>query len=585
MADRVYLRTAPPYPFGGVPRDVARAFLLSTGVDALTLGNHEGKGYLLVATPFDPDAELELPGPPYAFGGVPRRSPRTVTIQGAVTTIYPAATGNAERSTANDDIPAATWVPGKLSGAFNFEVSLFQGSDPTQGGGGALGILELLDPDGELDDLRRLGWDGAAIELRRGEPDAAFSSFSVVAKLSSAGIRYNLRHKEILLRDLAWKLNQAELHGDRYGGTGGTDGDASLKGRIKPIAFGAVSGITPVQINATSLVYQVSCSSVLAIDAVRDGGVALTIDGDYSSYSALVGATVAAGHCATCKALGLFRIGAAPVFAITADVRGDNDSLNGLTYPHTRAQIARRIATGRGNIRLRDPQDVDGSTMEYLDQWQPATVGRYWDSEITKAEALSQLMAGCCGWWSIGLDGRLAVGQVEDPSLVAAALTLDYAGTGGAETRIDAADMTDWQPPRRATLMGWRRNYTPLSVNQIAGSVSQADGAILQAGGRIATSENAWIASGYPSSPVVAIDGSFNTEADAQLEADRQSRLFGRVREVFSVPVVMDPFARVVGRVVTVANANRIGLSSSRKLFCFGIAVNGNGKPILKLWG
>lgn len=585
MATAVYLRTAPPFPFGAVPRDEPRAFLLETGVDAAQLGAHEGKAYLMVATPFDAVLELDLPGPPFPFGGVPRRTPLATTLQGTEATIYPAATGNAARSTANDDTPAATWVPGKLSGDFNYELAISASVGPSGSqGGGALGILELADPDGELDDLRTLGWDGAPIELRRGEPEAYFSTYSTVAKLSAAGIRYNLQRKEILLRDLAWRLNQAELHGERHAGTGGVEGDATLKGRIKPIAFGSVFNITPVQISAALLVYQVSCTSVLGIDAVKDGGADITPGSDYATYEDLVSATVSAGTYATCEALGLFRLGSAPVYAITADVRGDNDTRNGLTYPHTRAQIARRIATGRGNIRLRDPQDLDGTAFADLDQWQSGTIGRFYDAEITKAAALTDLLNGCAGWWSVGLDGRLAVGQVEDPETQAAAFTLDFDGDGGSEVRVDAPSMTDWQPPRRSTLMGWSRNYTPLAVNQIAGAVSQADAAVLQADSRLATSESLWVSSSYPSSPVVVVDGGFADEADAQLEADRQRRLFGQVREIFQLPVVMDPFLPVVGRVVAIANANRLGLGTLAKAFCFGVAVNANGKPILRLW-
>ena len=71
--------------------------------------------------------------------------------------------------------------------------------------------------------------------------------------------------------------------------------------------------IPPVQINATGLIYQVSCSSVLAIDAVRDGGAALAVSADYGTYDLLAAATVAPGAYATCIALGLFRLGSAPV--------------------------------------------------------------------------------------------------------------------------------------------------------------------------------------------------------------------------------------------------------------------------------
>jgi hypothetical protein len=396
VGERVYLRAAPPQPFGTIARDVARAFLLYAGVDPLNLGSHEGQGYLLALAPFDPALTLDIPGPPMPFGCIDRRLARSFTSQGRAVTIYPAATGNAARSSTNDDTPAATWVPGKLSGAFNYEINLSLGADG--GGSATVGILELLDPDGELDDLRTLGWDGAPLMLMRGEPDAAFSTFSTVARLSTAGLRYNARKKEILLRDLAWQLTQAELHGQRYGGTGGTDGDPSLAGQIKPLAIGSVFNISPVQINATSLIYQVSCSSVLAIDAVRDGGAPLAFSADYGTYDLLAAAMVAPGAYASCIALGLFRLGSAPVYLITADVRGDNDVINGLSYPHTRAQIARRIATGRGNIRLGDPDQLDLAALEALEQRQTATLGYFWDREITKAAALAEVMVGCLGW-------------------------------------------------------------------------------------------------------------------------------------------------------------------------------------------
>lgn len=586
MGDPVYLRGAPPQPFGTIARAVPRAFILYTGVDPLNLGSHEGKGYLLALTPFDAALTLDIPAPPMPFGCIDRRTARYFTSQGKAATIYPAATGNAARSSANTDTPAATWVPGKLSGAFNYEISLFAGADPTQGGTATVGILELIDPDGEMDDLRTLGWDGAPLMLKRGEPEAAFSTFATVANLSTAGLRYNTRKKEILLRDLAWQLTQAELHGQRYGGTGSADGDASLAGRIKPLAIGEVFNITPVLINATGLVYQVSCTSVLAIDAVKDGGAELAIDADYATYALLAAASVASGHYATCLALGLFKIGAAPVYIITADVRGDNDTINGIAYPHTRAHVARRIATGRGNIRLSDLTQIDLTAFEYLEQYQSATLGYYWDGETTKAEALAEVMAGCLGWWTMRLNGTLAVGQLEDPSTAVPLFSLAYpASDNSVESRVDEPAMTDYRPPRRATLMGWSRNYTPMAVNQIAGAVAQATSAILQRPTRYTTSEDLWVAAGFPTAPVASIDGGFAEESAALLEGNRQARLLRARREVFEIPAVVDPFGDYVGRVISITNADRLGLSTARRLFCFGIAVNGNAKPILKLWG
>jgi len=586
MGDPVYLRAAPPWPFGTIARDVARAFILYTGVDPSNLGSHEGKGYLLAMTPFDAALTLDIPAPPMPFGCIDRRTARHFTSQGAAATIYPAATGNAARSSAGDDTPAATWVPGKLSGAFNYEIALFAGSDPAGGGSATVGILELIDPDGELDGLRTLGWDGAPLEVRRGEPESYFNTFATVAKLTTAGLRYNTRKKEILLRDLAWQLTQAELHGLRYGGTGGADGDASLAGRIKPLALGSPFNVSPVLINATGLIYQVSCTSVLAIDAVKDGGAALTFDANYATYALLAAATVAAGHYATCTALGLFKIGAAAVYIITADVRGDNDSINGITYPHTRAAIARRIVTGRGNIRLSDATQLDLAAFEYLEQYQTATLGYYWAAEITKADALSEVMAGCLGWWTMRLNGTLAVGQIEDPATAAPLFSLAYpSDSGDAESRVDEPAMTDYRPPRRTTLMGWARNYTPMNVNQIAGAVGAAASAILQRPTRYTTSEDPWVSAGFPTAPVVTVDGGFVEEAPATLEGNRQMRLLRSRREVFEIPAVVDPFGDYAGRVINITGANRLGLGAARRLFCFGVAVNGNAKPVLKLWG
>ena len=295
---------------------------------------------------------------------------------------------------------------------------------------------------------------------------------------------------------------------------------------------------------------------------------------------------MSAGQYATCKALGLFKIGATPVYIITADVRGDNDTLNGIAYPHTRAHIARRIATGRGSIKLYDPIDIDGTAFEYLEQRQTATLGYFWDGEITKAEALAEVMAGCLGWWTMRLDGTLAIGQLEDPAGVAPLFSLSYpTDSGSAESRVDEPAMTDYQSPRRATLMGWSRNYTVMSRNQIAGAVAAATAAIYQQATRYTTSEDLWIAGGYPSAPIVMVNGGFDSESAAQMEGDRQRRLLRDRRELFAIPAVIDPFADVAGRVINIANSNRLGLGTSRNLFCVGIAVNANSKPILKLWG
>lgn len=585
MAELRFITGAPPFPFGSMARHGRGKFVLYRGADAPNLGAHEHKAYLLEIAPFDAAVVKAFAGPPYPFGSVSRRVPRHWTNPGAAETIYPACTGNAERSSENDDVPPAQWVPGKMAGNFNYEISLFNGTDPSSGGGSSVGIIELADPDAELDGLRTLGWDSAPLLLRRGDPAAYFSTYAVVARLLTSGFTSNFRRKAIIIRDPTWRLRQAELHGNRYGGTGGADGDADIKGHIKPIGFGNCFNVTPKLINAQNLVYQVSCTSILAIDAVKDGGVPLVATGDHATYAALEAAVLDLDEFATCLALGLFRTGGKTVSICTADFRGDDDTINGASYPHNRAQIVRRIATGRGNIRLSDPSEVDTQTLRALDLSQPATLGYYFDKEITKADAISQVMAGCAGWWTVRLDGRFAAGQLEDPASSAADFTLAYPTDDATdESRVDEAEMADYVPPRRGTIMGYQRNWTPMDDNQILGDAAD-DASILKGESSFVTAEDSWVAGAFPSSPMVTVHGGFVLEADAQRECNRQNRLFRTIREPFDIPAAIDPMSDYVGRVVAVTDAERIGLAASRNLFIYGVASNANQKLILRGWG
>jgi hypothetical protein len=573
-------------PFGCIDYPVPLGFAIYTGVDALNLGAFEGLGYLLQLQPFDASVRIDFPAPPMAFGCIDFPAPLHFSTQGAMTSIYPAATGNAARSSLPTDTPANTWVPGRVNLGWNFSIKLFGGADPTTAGTVTLGVIQLEDPEGELDGLLSLGLDSAPLTITRGDPSAMFNSWSVVAKMATSGMLYDPRKKEIQLRDLAWQLSQGPLHGILYGGTGGADGDASLLGALKPYTVGQVFNISPVQINAAQLIYQVSHTSVLAIDAVRDGGAPLSIGADFPDWASLAAASVTSGSYATCLALGLFRLSATPVFIVTADVRGDNDFINALGYPSTRAQIARRIATGHGPMRLSDPAQIDITAFHALDQNQPATIGYYWTSAMSKADALNECMAGCLGYWCVRVNGLFAAGQLEDPATATPVFTLNFPAAGLTdEVRVGEPSMTDYAPPRRATVMGWAKNYTVMSLNQIAGSVSLVLSAIYQVTTQQTTSNDPWVANGYPSSPVVIIDGGFAFKADAQLEGDRQQRLCRVRREAFDLPAAIDPFGDVVARVITLANANRLSMGASKKFFAYGITVNGDAMPILSLWG
>ena len=585
MGAIVYQYGGPPVAFGAIDAGAVGVWPLYEGLDALNLGAHEGKGLLLVAAPFDATVVTSTPGPPFPFGSIDAPVALQFSTQGAAPTIYPAATHG--RSSGPADTPAATYVPGRLVGDLSIELSLFGGADPLKAGQGGAGVLELTDPEGELDGLLALDWDGAALELRRGEPAADFSTWSSAAKLTASGLLSGLRSKELRLRDLGWRLERAELHGNRYGGTGGADGISTLAGRLKPYCAGYVFNVTPVQISTALLVWQVSYSSVTAISAVRDAGVALTPGADYATWDLLAAATIAGGTYATCKALGLFRLGSSPAGDVTADVTGDADTIEGQVGPTTRGRIVRRIATAIGAVRFSDVDQIDFAAFQAFESAQPAPVGWYWDGAqpVTKAEAIAEVLAGCLGWWLVRPNGQLAIGQAEDPAALSPTLVLSWPTAALSDSRLGEPQMADTIAPRRATLIGWQRNYTIQARSSLAGSVSDGQAQIFGLPSRYVTQGDQWLANNYPASPIVTLDGGYRDQADAAAEAQRQALLFSTPRRRWSVPVVsMDPLADVVGQRARLDGLGRLGWGASKALLVCGFSTAG-GSTVLDFWG
>lgn len=579
MGNTIYV-TGFPGPAGVLDWPTLGQFPIDVGADPINLQSARGLAYLLRAQPADPGTNVVLNGPPFPAGMIDYPNGFRVEWPGARPTIYPAATLG--RSTAPDDTPANLYVPGRLLAApVNYGIKLFDGIEPAPSAQGGAGAIDLIDPDGELDALVNLAWDSAPLDLLRGDPQARFSTYSVVARLTTAGIIPGLRRKQFRLRDLGWLLEQAGLHDQRYSGSGGLDGDAAVAGHDKPYGIGPCENVEPKLINAALAIHQLSCSSILAVDEVRDGGQPLAFSSDYPTYEALAAATVPPASYATCLAQGLLRRGSPVIYALTADFRGDSDIINGQTYPHTRGQIARRIATGRGTIRLTD-SDLDFAALNKMEQEQPATVGFWWPGNISKAEALSRVMAGCLGWWAVRLDGLLAIGFVDEPG-GKPALTLNY-----PEDLSDEPTPVDiYQPPRRASFIGWKFNYTLQDASHLAGaSIDQGLAQIYGQQVRYAGITDSFQSYLWPAAATMLLaDSGFDSESAAYAEALRVQRIMGRRRERWIVKTPCDPFASLLGKTIQINGFPRNGWGETRKFIVVGMSFASGRAVSLEIWG
>ncbi|HVJ01921.1 MAG TPA: hypothetical protein VM662_07030, partial [Sphingomonas sp.] len=110
-----------------------------------------------------------------------------------------------------------------------------------------------------------------------------------------------------------------------YAGTGGAEGDAALKGQVKPLAIGAPRYAPGRLIDSTNTVVQLSGYGAIedvetAMDRLSRFSASV---GDYANYTALVAATIPPGRWATAKAAGLVRHGAPPEGKLSYHARGD----------------------------------------------------------------------------------------------------------------------------------------------------------------------------------------------------------------------------------------------------------------------
>lgn len=561
---------------------------LSSGVDPIDLAAHRGKDLLLIAQPADPTAgpALGLYGP---LGSELLPEDMNWGWRGLPTTLYVACTTG--RSSANDDEPAATPVPGGLRPPA-FGQSLFSGIDPANAARAGEGVIEIDDKskDGNLDHLFAYVWDSAPLILRRGVRGTPFSTWPVVARFRAAGLHYDLDAKQIHLKDLGWQLSGL-LHGQYFKGTGGIEGDSDKKGVWIPWALGYCFNCPPVRLSSTSNIVRWSVGSSQALLELRHGAIPLPIHGDYPTFEALDAATdIPSGEVGTCLAKSCARPNITITRSIRVDVIGDNDTAYGHPAPLTRSAIARRIATTRGTSRLDDNAEIDMAAFNRMAQRHTAPVGWYFDQQISKADALDRVLAGILGTWRVSPSGHLVVGWMSTPR-VGSSLTMRYKAEGMGLPRMGA-----WAPPRAGTHVSWKWNYGREARADLAELAEEDVVALVTRDAGWAPSLSPAVSALYPTAKIVKVaEAGFWLEADAVLEVNRQQGLLEILRKRWQWDHDIDPYADLLGSGYTLIDANRegpggttvsvLGLGDSTPLVIVAQDAPGNGLTGYDFWG
>lgn len=307
-------------------------------------------------------------------------------------------------------------------------------------------------------------WMGAPIEIYAGEPGSIDTSSPIfrgrVRSYGGSGPRQTLQC-EVDLEPFAANILTAS-----YAGTGGIEGDANIKNKLKPLALGRPRNVEPVLIDAANSVYQFSgYGPIEAVDALYERGSDFgPVLGYQPTYADLVALEIPEGRWAACLPYGLVRLGAPAAGVITGDIRG-----------HVVGSSSPRL-TGAVIDALRELAGVDDALVESasfaaLDSDKPYPISVMITEQGGFLEWAQRLVRPCNWVCGVSTIGKLFAADVSLSG--SEEITLD--AQGGAAPQVIGAEELDVPVPYARTIMGAEKCWRVHTDDEIAWNAELID--------------------------------------------------------------------------------------------------------------
>lgn len=344
-------------------------------------------------------------------------------------------------------------------------------------GAASWGSLRLIALDGRYDALAAsCSPDGRPVRILRGT-----KSFD-----RSRGILRNPSYADLVpvfcgVGNGLWRRGETELEldlrdgsyqGERpiqtalYGGAGGYDGTAGIKGQPKPFCRGGSAGfpilnVSPVLIDPIANIWQWNDGPGSLVQIYERGAPVFTFQADTPN---LYSGTTSSGSYRTDVSRGLFQLGATAQGAITTDVTGAFPSG---AAPSAAAGIAQQILAETLGI---DPQFLDLGSLIGLDAARPWTAGIYVTEAVDAMTVVDGLLRSLNAWLAPARDGRLRATRLQAPGTLNPTGSYDEVKIVKAPPRAMPALLS---PPPFRIRMAHSRRYTTQSSDW-AGAATDA---------------------------------------------------------------------------------------------------------------
>ena len=500
-------------------------------------------------------------------------------VPGVVTLRY----GTHGYTTQPGDTPANAHFAPRIVQPGNYERNVW--ARGTTGGDVTVNVGEvvLVNPDGELDGLLDLGFDGRSIRIYSlPDPSSSWSARTTVLRGTLDQPEVTWSRVTLRIRDRLAEL-RVPVQPLLYAGTTVAGGMAEaegmpddLKGLPKPLLLGRALHIPVVAANAFDLIYQVSSNALYEVTGVYDRGVALSAAGNLSTLVGLCAASVTAGTYKTCLASGHIKLGAVPAGQITAD------AAEGAPGSRSAPTLVERLLTAAGMASA-----LDTGSFTALAASASAECGIWLGPEATDVLGVaSALLESVGGWLVPDRLGVLGVGRIGSATPVLTLTSADLLESGQGLQRIVTNDEGRGVPAWKVTVR-YGRNLAVQSASELDQvAATAAYKALAASEWRSAVATDAAVQTAHLLAPEMSFDTAIVDEADALAEAGRRLDLYKVRRDRYLFPLRAEIAGSLeLGQTVEVI-LPRFGLDLGKSLVVLGIEEQRDrGLTILDLWG
>ena len=317
-----------------------------------------------------------------------------------------------------------------------------------------------------LTSLAALFWIGAEIEVLVGDDAVAAPAWTTMVKGVVDELTIDNGVLTFRIRDAAGDLDK-QVAADRFGGTGGIDGEAVAKGRVKRRSFGYCSNVEALPLKSSTLIYELGdpAFELEAIDDLRDMGrsasslVSVAWAGSVAAtLAALEAASAPIGGGAIAPSIACVKWWTQPALPLTADIRGEK----GAGFVYKPAEIAQRVIAARSTIVV--------SNAATAATWRTAHAGiHFGDAGETVAQGLDRLLKGCSLNWIATPAGDVEIREI---TFTAPVETLVAANVRRARSFR----------PTTSRRLGYDRNHRVHNAGEVSAALYDDDGNPLSAG-------------------------------------------------------------------------------------------------------